>query len=393
MKKTIILFIYIVVYQVTTAQIVNTNEFVPRTSTLPGISNPAFPYAQTKDTVLTKKALEELGDELASWVASGELVGGELLIIQDEKTIFHEAYGWSDLEKKRPVKRNSIWSIKSMSKPFTASAIMMLSEQGKLSVNDKLIDYIPEYAGDSSTTLAHLLSHSSGYDELRYTQGHEDLGSWVNHMATLSPTEELGTYQYSDFNYAALGYIVELVGEMPLEEYLQINFLNPLELNESYTNFSPDSSWASDVNSRYRLLENRYVKYWSNTDPQGWKFYPSAWGIWGTAMDYSKFMSMFLNQGSFNDRHVLNVSTVKEMLTPITFSGETPIYGLGWCVQPYEANSSTPRFMHGGVDGTWAIAYPEDNLIVIFMTHCRDSNVRSEFINRLGRLGLASYTG
>ena len=257
MKKTIILFICIVFYQVAIAQIVNNDETVPRTYTLPGISNPAFPYAQTKDTVLTKKALEELGDDLISWVASGELVGAELLIIQDEKTIFHEAYGWSDLEKNRPVKRNSIWSIKSMSKPFTASAIMMLSEQGKLSVNDKLIDYIPEYAGDSSTTLAHLLSHSSGYDELRYTQGHEDLGSWVKHMATLSPTEELGTYQYSDFNYAALGYIVELVSEMPLEEYLQINFLSPLELNESYTNFSPDSSWASDVNSRYRLLENR----------------------------------------------------------------------------------------------------------------------------------------
>ncbi len=130
-----------------------------------------------------------------------------------------------------------------MSKPFTASAIMMLSEQGKLYVSDKVIDYIPEYAGDSRTTLAHLLSHSSGYNDLRYTMYSQDLGSWVKHMATSPPTEELGTYQYSDFNFAALGYIVELVSEMPLDEYLQINILDPLQLNESYTNFSPDASW------------------------------------------------------------------------------------------------------------------------------------------------------
>ncbi len=87
-------------YQFTSAQIVSNIESVPRTLTLPGIPDPAFPYAQTKETVFTKKALEELGDELTSWVASGELIGGELLIIQDEKTIFHEAYGWSDREKK-----------------------------------------------------------------------------------------------------------------------------------------------------------------------------------------------------------------------------------------------------------------------------------------------------
>lgn len=392
MKKTIILFICICFYQAARAQIENKDKSVPRTYTIPGISNPAFPYTQAKGTVLTKEALEEVGTELISWITSGELVGAELLIIQEEKTIFHEAYGWSDLEKDRPVKRNSIWSIKSMSKPFTASAIMLLAEQEKLSINDNVIDYIPEYAGDSSTTITHLLSHSSGYDELRYTKGYQDLGSWVKNMARSLPTQELGTYQYSDFNYAALGYIVELVSKMSLEEYLQINFLKPLELNESYTNFSPDSSWASSVNSRYRLLENRYIKYWSNTDPQGWKFYPSAWGIWGTAMDYSKFMSMFLNHGSFNDKQVLNASTVKKMLTPITFSGKTPIYGLGWSVQPYSENSIPPRFMHGGVDGTWSIAYPKNNLIVVFMTHCRDSNVRSKFINLLGRLGLSSYT-
>jgi len=388
MKKTIILFICIVLHQVTSAQIVSNNETVPRTYTLPGISNTAFPYAQPEEVGLSKKKIEQLGSEVTTWVTNGELIGGELLIIKEGKTIFHEAYGWSDREENRPLKRNSIWSIKSMSKPFTATAIMMLSEQGKLSVNDKLTDYIPEYLGDPRTSIADLLSHKSGYSGLGSTRDYKDIGSWVRYLATLTPTEEYGTYHYADFNFAALGYIVELVSQMNIEEYLQNNILKPMQLNESFTNFSPDSTWASNVNSRYRISGNRFEKYWSNTNSQGWNFYPAAWGIWGTAMDYSKFLTMILNQGSFNGNKFLSEHTVQDMISQHSSVGSAFDYGYGFYVKPDETNSNTPIwFGHGGYDGTVAFAYPEDNLIVIFMTHSRGSKTRNALRDRLKMLG------
>lgn len=382
MKNIIFLFIFNILYQFASAQI------VPRTYTLPGIANPAFPYAQPEEVGLSKKNVEELGDEIATWVANGELIGGELLIIKDGKTIMHEAYGWSEREENSPIKRNSIWSIKSMSKPFTATAIMMLAEEGKLSINDKLIDYIPEYVGNPRTSISDMLSHTTGHSGLGNEHGFEDIGSWVTHLATLPPTEEYGTYQYADFNFATLGYIVELVSQMKIEDFIQLNLLNPMQLNDSYTNFSTDSSWASNVNSRYKSSGNSFEKFWSNTDPQPWTFYPAAWGIWGTAMDYSKFLTMILNQGSFNGNKFLSEHTIQDMISTHSYSGGATDYGYGFQVKANETNPNTPVwFGHGGSDGTLAFAYPEDNLIVIFMTHSRGTKARTALRDRIRMLG------
>jgi imidazolonepropionase-like amidohydrolase len=132
---------------------------VPRTRTLPGIASPAFPYAHPEEVGLSREKLDRLSDEIVSWVAAGDLIGAELLIVKDERAVFHEAYGWSDREERRPVERNSTWSIKSMSKPFTAMAVLMLADKGALSLDDPVSRYMPGFAGDPRTTIRHLLSH------------------------------------------------------------------------------------------------------------------------------------------------------------------------------------------------------------------------------------------
>lgn len=91
---------------------------VPKTHTFPGIEAPAFPYAQPEEVGLSSKKLHRLGGEIISWIINGELVGAELLIVKEGKAVFHEVYGWSDLEERLPMQRNSIFSVMSMSKPF-----------------------------------------------------------------------------------------------------------------------------------------------------------------------------------------------------------------------------------------------------------------------------------
>jgi CubicO group peptidase (beta-lactamase class C family) len=84
---------------------------VPWTRTLPGIASPTFPNARPEEVGLSSGKLERLGDEI-TWVANGDLVGGELLIIKGGRAEFHEAYGWADREQGRPLQRNSLapWS-------------------------------------------------------------------------------------------------------------------------------------------------------------------------------------------------------------------------------------------------------------------------------------------
>ena len=87
------------------------NVEVPRTRTVPGVESPAFPYAQPEEVELSRAKLDRLADEVAHWVAGGEIVGAELLIVKDRRVVLHEAFGWSDRETGRPMERNDIRNI------------------------------------------------------------------------------------------------------------------------------------------------------------------------------------------------------------------------------------------------------------------------------------------
>lgn len=375
---------------------------VPRTRTFPGIEDPAFPYAQPEDVGLSSEKLDRLGDEITEWVANGELVGGELLIIKDGTAVFHEAYGWSDREEAKPVERNSIWSIKSMSKPFTAAAILMLEKDGELSLDDRVTEFIPSFAGNDSTTVRHLLTHTSGYAGLAFGMAHfTSLKEWVEAWAKREPTEVFGQYSYADFNYAALGYIIETVSGVAADSFLEERIIEPLGLTETYTAFSPDTLWASRVNSRYRWNHpaREFERYWTNEDPQGWSYYPAAFGLWGTAMDYAEFMTMWLNKGSYEGARILSQGTVEEALKPHapprkdgyrrSFS-----YGYGWFVKEEPASDKMPFFFgHGGFDGTIAIAYSGADAIVVFLTHSRGRGSLDALQNRLGMLEIFDDPG
>ncbi|MEE8551350.1 MAG: serine hydrolase [Gemmatimonadota bacterium] len=367
---------------------------VPRTRTFPGVESPSFPYAQPEEVGLSSAKLDRLADEIAQWVAGGEIVGAELLIVKDRRVVLHESFGWSDREERRPMERNSLFSIKSMSKPFTAAAILMLVEDGKLSLDDPVSRYVPTFTNDS-TTIHHLLTHTSGYAGLGDTEDFASLKEWVEDWATEVPTRPFGEYSYSDFNYAALGYVVEAVSGVPVETFIEEQILRPLGLDETYTEFSRDAPWADRMNSRYRWDEEAgtYEKYWSNKDDQSWQFYPAAWGLYSTAMDYAEFLAMWMDKGRYGGTRLLTEESVEEALWPHAqrpYSG----YGYGWGVRKAPREEEMPPvFGHGGYDGTRAWAFPAVDAMVIFLTHSRGRAHRDALMNRLGMLEIFDHPG
>ncbi|HUF25540.1 MAG TPA: serine hydrolase [Gemmatimonadaceae bacterium] len=369
---------------------------VPRTRTLPGIESPAFPYVRPEEVGLSSEKLERLGAEVASWVAAGDLVGGELLIVKNGRTVFHEAYGWSDRERRKPVERNSIWSIKSMSKPFTATAVLMLAEEGKLSLDDPVSRYIPRFAGDPRTTIRHLLSHTSGYREEVGDPSpiHESFTHWVEDWAAQTPAGTLGEFRYSDFGFAAAGYIVEAVSGLPIGRFTEERIIAPLRLHNTSTEFSSDSAWRARLNPWYRWNDHAgaYHLLWAAHRP-AWQFYPAAWGMFSTAMDYARFMALWVNKGESRGVRLLAKPTVEEALREQARDGWGG-YGYGWFVaEEPRANGLPSVFFHGGGDGTMAMVLPSSDAMVLLLTHSRSGPHLGALRALVGMLEIFEHPG
>lgn len=373
------------------------NIEVPRTSTFPGIENPDFPYAQPEEVGLSSDKLNRLGDEITSWVANGELVGGELLIIKDGRTAFHEAYGWSDLADKKPVEPNSIWSIRSMTKPFTATAIMILVEDGKLSLDDRVLDYISGFKGYPETTIAHLMSHTSGYsgeDFSDYDSTHQALKDWVMSGATKDPTGMFGEYEYTDFGFVASAYIIEKISGISLKEFIEQHIIIPLGLKNTSVNFSDDPEWRSKISTWYILNQEtgKYEVRWPS-NREGWRIFGGAWGMFSTVTDYAKFLSCFLNNGEWNNTKLLKKENVSLMTQAQGFSKNIPMYGYGWMVQySHEDNKAILNFGHRGGDALAGYVFPQKNLIIIYMSHSRGGYHRAALMEKLNELELIKFT-
>lgn len=188
-----------------------------------------------------------------------------------------------------------------MSKPFTATAALMVAEEGKLSLDDPVSRYIPRFP-DDRVRIRHLLTHTSGYGGGSAPGGPEfsfpSLRAWVEDWASGGPTEAFGEYHYSDFNYAALGYIVEEVTGTPIDQFTEERIIRPLGLDDTSTAFSDDPAWRARLNGWYRREDDTgaYHLRWRANRP-AWPYYPAAWGLFSTAMDYAGFMTMWLDKG------------------------------------------------------------------------------------------------
>jgi len=312
---------------------------------------PWFVYAQNN-----KEAnYHVLDSAVTTWVQSGKLVSAELLITDNGKIDFNRSYGATNL--------NSIWQIKSMTKPITATLILKLAEQEKLSLDDPITKYIPEFAGDKRVTIKNLLNHTSGYKNLMDWKKHPGTNQkdWITDWAKEQPNATYGEFAYSDFNYGALGYIIAVVTGEKLETYTVDEILKPLNMNDSYTWFTPDSTWASRVNNRYYWDKEKKsnIPYWTNKEEHQWPFFTGYGGIYSTAQDYAKFMQSWLDK------------PFKEALK----SDGKNEYGYGWRL-------SGPVFYHGGFEGTVALAFPSGKILV-FMTHSVGNTHYDELLNLL----------
>lgn len=315
---------------------------VPRTLTFPGIEDPAFPYEQPEEVGLSSAALRSLGDLVADWTAEGDILGAEVLIIKDGKAVLHEAAGWNDRKRGIPLRRNSIYRMRSMTKPILGTAVLMLMEEERLSLDDTVAKYLSSFDTDRarSITIRELLTHTSGLgnhgdDDIGLPQradAYETLRALVDDIGNIGILRTPGSLYYSDSGSATLGVIVAEVSGMPVERFIETRILEPLGMTDTHTRFIPDAPWADHMNSTYRWSKEAcaFEQYWDPTMEQRYRYFRASGGLYSTVMDYARFLALWMNKGRYGDVRLLSEATVEAALRPYSDRESGWQYGMHW---------------------------------------------------------------
>jgi CubicO group peptidase (beta-lactamase class C family) len=338
-----------------------------------------------------------IADSLRPFVANHTIAGAVTLVADQNKVLSLDACGSADLAAGKPIRPDNIFWIASMTKPLTATAVLMLQDEGKLSVDDPVAKYLPELAhlktadGKPATlTLRHLLTHTSGMAEATPQQSRaaQKLADLIPCYAAKPLLFAPGSkWQYCQSGINSLGRIVEVVSKQSFPEFFQKRLFDPLGMKD--TTFYPTREQVARLAKSYKAkdgkLEETTIFLLEGHDPASRDRYPAAnGGLFSTASDYARFCRMILNQGVLDEKRYLKPESVKRMTTIQTGELKTGFtagngWGLGWCVvrkpQGVTAMLSPGTFGHGGAYGTQAWIDPVKQVIYLLMVQ------RSNFPN------------
>ena len=341
--------------------------------------------------------LSGVGAAMREMVAANEIAGAVTVVLDRDRIVHLESTGLADIASGRPMTPETLFWIASMTKPVTGAAVAMLIDEGKLSIDDPVEKYVPEFANLKSAsgrpariTIRQILTHTSGLGEapLEATRSARHLAdlvpAWLSAPMKNEPGEKWA-YTQSGINLA--GRIVEVVSGRTFDAFLQERLFDPLGMAD--TTFYPTEQqrrrlatcYSRDRTSgRLDPAPSRAEYGVRPIPPQG------NGGLYSTPRDYARFCHMLLNRGTLDGRRYLGEVGMRSLSTVQT--GELPTgffqsaefgqrglnygWGLGACVlrQPHEgvaAMLSPGAFGHGGAWGTQAWIDPVRNVAYVLM--------------------------
>ena len=333
-----------------------------------------FPPASPESVGISSDKLQLFSDQIKFWLEDDEIVGAVLHIIKSRRTIAYETFGWRDKEKNLPMEKNTICRMRSMTKPFVGSSVLMLMEQNKLTLSDEVAKYITYYQNErcNEITIEQLLTHTGGFKQPGYpfsAAAYKSLQKLIETIGKVGPNHEIGErYFYSDAGSSTLAYLVSVVSGMPVEDFIQKNLFDKLNMKNSFCNLTENDSRRTQVSCTYSGKKDSWRKYWDNSNPQAVPYFRGSGGIYSTTPDYAKFLAMWINEGKTDSTHFLKPTTVRLAFSPSSLSknGESG-YGFQWEI----LDDSKQIFGHGGSDGTLAIADKKRDVIFLYFTQSR----------------------
>lgn len=336
-----------------------------------------MPLAQSADfSRLRKKQLAPIAEIVQDAIHTDKIPGAVILIGSHNRIIYRRAFGYREIEpKKLPMTADTIFDLASLTKVVaTTTAIMQLAEAGKLSVEDEVAKYWPEFKtnGKEHITIRQLLTHYSG---LR-----PDLGSdWSGYdvalrmIAAEKPVFPPGThFVYSDINFEILGELVRRISGQTLDVYCAEHIFKPLGMKD--TGFRPSPALIRRIAPTEYLHGKMLIG--EVHDPTAYDMGGVAGhaGLFSTASDLSIFAQMLLNGGSIKGVRILSPATVERMTTPQSPPHMVPLRGFGWDIgSPFASNRDellpAGSYSHTGFTGTGIWIDPVSRTYIIILTN------------------------
>lgn len=342
---------------------------------------PAQPARAANETPQPPALAPQLDAIVANVMDKARYPGIAVAVRKGGEVVYRKGFGFADLENRIPVTADTVFPIGSVSKSFTGLAVMQLVEQGKLSLDAPLSQYLPDYRGPARTVaLRHLLNHTSGianYTSLdsfppdpQLQQTHAQV---VAYFAELPLLFKPGTrMNYSNSNTYLLGMIVEKVSGQPLPDYLRANVFEPFGM--AHTHFGDYRPIIEHRSRGYDLDGDRYV----NAQQYDVNYPFAAGAILSTVDDLLRYQ-----QGVFEGSNV-SAQTRERILTRDRFEdGAQNYYALGCLItRQFEGHR---KFSHSGVISGFSshyAYYPDDQLTIVVLTNLEHGSVAPYALER-----------
>ena len=291
-------------------------------------------------------------------MADMHVPGAVFVVVEDGRVVFSKGYGYSHLENNKPViPEQTLFRVGSVSKLFTATAVMQLHEQGLLDLNEDINVYLKRVKIPATypepVTLTHLLTHSAGFDSRTIgtlSRSETNRPALGDHLANRMPprVRPSGTViSYCNYSIALAGYVVEVVSGMPFEQYIQEHIFQPLQMRHSSFQPHPDVPGDLAVGYLYEppdIYRPAQVEY-LNIPPAGL--------LTATAMDMANFMIAHLQYGRFGNTQIVKEETARQMhQRQFAHHPQLP----GWCYGFNENFKNGHRTIGhaGGISGIWS---------------------------------------
>jgi len=301
---------------------------------------------------------------------------GGVLVARNGEKIIHKGYGWAVRDRKLPVTTKTVFDIGSISKPFTATAVMKLEQQGKLKVTDPITQFFDNVPDDKKAiAVHHLLTHSAGLGEYHDTKGDfEEMTreEAVQHIFDQKLKFKPGTdYAYSNSGFTLLAVIVEKVSGQPFKKFLKKEIFEPAGMTS--TGFYRNPSWTKEndvhgYNARKLGKEN---------SPLTWP--EITWALLGNGGLVSSAEDLFKFHQAMQGNTILSQKTKKKSYTGYVKIGEDAMMGYGWGIRSTEHGK---RVSHGGANDfgfqAMFIRYLDEDVVIIITTNAgRAGNIRN----------------
>lgn len=385
----------------------------------------SVPAGKPETAGMSAERLQRVDVAVQRHIEAGAITGAVTLVARNARLVHCEAHGLMDLESKRPMEKDAIFRLASMSKPVTAVAVLMLAEEGKVRLGDPVSRFIPEFkdaqvavmrpnpnkAGgavplfytvpaDREITVRDLLTHTSGLMSWQSPipapklQSTDTLAIYVPQLAKVPLDFQPGTqWSYSGRGGCdVLSRIVEIASGQSYDEFLRTRLFEPLGMKDTF--FYPPADRRPRLVTLYERTPHGLRKAANQDGFSTPSYFSGAAGLMSTAEDYLQFAQMLLNGGELNGKRILSPRTVELMGSNHVgemFNGKLgrPAHGMGFGLLVAVIQDSTAAglrvsnasFGWDGAFGTQTWVDPKEKMVTIIMMQTQTPALQRDFEN------------